>query len=61
MKFLKDFMFQLTKKEFKNLIFQFGTSSWEETTTQGFGVEIGRVSQVLLETCRKGGLNFELL
>ena len=27
-RFPADFMFQLTPKEFKNLIFQFGTSSW---------------------------------
>lgn len=27
-RFPKDFMFQLTKDEFNNLIFQFGTSSW---------------------------------
>ena len=27
-RFPEDFMFQLTNKEFKNLIFQFGISSW---------------------------------
>jgi ORF6N domain len=27
-RFPKDFMFQLNQKEFKNLMFQFGTSSW---------------------------------
>jgi len=27
-RFPEDFMFQLTKEEFKNLIFHFGTSSW---------------------------------
>ncbi len=30
-RFPEDFMFQLTKEEFKNLIFQFGTSSWGGT------------------------------
>lgn len=30
-RFPVDFMFQLTEKEFKYLIFQFGTSSWGET------------------------------
>ena len=30
-RFPDDFMFQLTKAEFKNLIFQFGTSSWGGT------------------------------
>ena len=30
-RFPEDFMFQLTVKEFKNLIFQFGTSSWGGT------------------------------
>lgn len=28
-RFPDDFMFQLNKKEFKNLIFHSGTSSWE--------------------------------
>lgn len=27
-RFPSDFMFKLNKQEFKNLIFQFGTSSW---------------------------------
>lgn len=27
-RFPEDFMFQLTEKEFENLIFQIGTSSW---------------------------------
>ena len=31
MRFPKDFMFQLTQKEFKNLMFQIGTSSWGGT------------------------------
>jgi len=31
LRFPKDFMFQLTSKEFKNLIFQSGTSSWGGT------------------------------
>jgi len=31
MRFPEDFMFQLTDKEFKNLIFQNGTSSWGGT------------------------------
>ena len=30
-RFPEDFMFQLTKEEFKNLIFHFGTSSWGGT------------------------------
>ena len=30
-RFPKDFMFQLSKKEFENLIFQIGTSSWGGT------------------------------
>jgi hypothetical protein len=30
-RFPNDFMFNLTKKEFKNLIFHFGTSSWGGT------------------------------
>jgi hypothetical protein len=30
-RFLGDFMFQLTEEEFKNLMFQFGTSSWGGT------------------------------
>jgi hypothetical protein len=30
-RFLDDFMFQLTRDEFKNLIFHFGTSSWSRT------------------------------
>ncbi len=30
-RFPKDFMFQLTEEEFKNLMFQFGTSSWGGT------------------------------
>ena len=30
-RFPEDFMFQLTKEEFKNLIFYFGTSSWGGT------------------------------
>ena len=30
-RFPDDFMFRLTEKEFENLIFQFGTSSWGET------------------------------
>ena len=30
-RFPNDFMFQLTKKEFENLIFQIGTSSWGGT------------------------------
>ncbi len=30
-RFPEDFMFQLTKEEFENLIFQFGTSSWGGT------------------------------
>ena len=30
-RFPKDFMFQLTKEEFENLKFQFGTSSWGGT------------------------------
>ena len=30
-RFPKDFMFRLTKKEFENLIFHFGTSSWGGT------------------------------
>jgi len=30
-RFPEDFMFQLTKEEFDNLIFQFGTSSWGGT------------------------------
>jgi hypothetical protein len=30
-RFPDDFMFQLTKEEFKNLIFHFGTSSWGGT------------------------------
>lgn len=30
-RFPKDFMFQLNQKEFKNLMFQFGTSSWGGT------------------------------
>jgi hypothetical protein len=30
-RFPRDFMFQLTKKEFENLIFQIGTSSWGGT------------------------------
>ena len=29
-RFPDDFMFQLNKEEFKNLIFHFGTSSWGE-------------------------------
>jgi len=32
-RFPDDFMFQLTKSEFDNLIFQFGTSSWGGTRT----------------------------
>ena len=31
-RFLGDFMLQLTKEEFKNLIFRFGTSSWGGTS-----------------------------
>ena len=31
MRFPTDFMFQLTPKEYKNLMFQFGTSSWGGT------------------------------
>lgn len=31
LRFPVDFMFQLTEKEFKNLIFQNGTSSWGGT------------------------------
>ena len=30
-RFPKDFMFQLNKKDFENLMFQFGTSSWGGT------------------------------
>ena len=30
-RFPEDFMFQLSKEEFDNLIFQFGTSSWGGT------------------------------
>jgi len=30
-RFPQDFMFQLTKEEFKNLIFRFGMSSWGGT------------------------------
>ncbi len=30
-RFPGDFMFQLTEEEFKNLMFQFGTSSWGGT------------------------------
>jgi len=30
-RFPKDFMFQLTEEEFKNLKFHFGTSSWDGT------------------------------
>lgn len=33
-RFPEDFMFQLTKKELNNLIFQFGTSSWGGTRKQ---------------------------
>ena len=31
-RFPEDFMFQLTKEEFQNLMFQFGTSSWAGTS-----------------------------
>jgi len=31
LRFPKDFMFQLTQNEFRNLKFQFGTSSWGGT------------------------------
>ncbi len=31
MRFLGDFMFQLTKKEFENLRLQFGTSNWGDS------------------------------
>jgi len=35
-RFPDDFMFQLTKEEFDNLIFQFGTSSWGGTRSLPF-------------------------
>ena len=35
-RFPNDFMFQLTKAEFENLIFQFGTSSWGGTRSLPF-------------------------
>jgi hypothetical protein len=35
-RFPSDFMFQLTDKEFKNLKFQFGTSSWGGTRKKPF-------------------------
>lgn len=35
-RFPDDFMFQLSKQEFDNLIFQFGTSSWGGTRTQPY-------------------------
>ena len=31
-RFPDDFMFRVSKKEFNDLIFQFGTSRWGETT-----------------------------
>ena len=36
-RFPEDFMFQLTETEFKNLIFQSGTSSWGGTRKMPFG------------------------
>ena len=36
-RFPEDFMFQLTEKEFKNLIFQNGTSSWGGTRKMPYG------------------------
>ena len=35
-RFPEDFMFQLSKQEFENLIFQFGTSSWGGTRNLPF-------------------------
>ncbi|MEZ5027971.1 MAG: ORF6N domain-containing protein [Ferruginibacter sp.] len=35
-RFPKDFMFQLTDEEFKNLIFQNGTSNWGGTRKMPF-------------------------
>jgi|GEM_PF-3092032 len=36
-RFTDDFMFQLSDNEFKNLIFQTGTSSWEVEVNDGSG------------------------
>ncbi len=35
-RFPEDFMFQLTSEEFKNLIFQIGTSSWGRLKEESF-------------------------
>jgi hypothetical protein len=50
-RFPQDFMFQITKEEFNNLIFQFGTSSWGGTrslpyafTEQGIAMLSGVLS-----------------
>ena len=44
-RFPPDFMFQLTQKEFDNLIFQFGISRWggvNSIATKGFNGEVVR-------------------
>lgn len=56
-RFPDDFMFQLTKEEFKNLIFQIGTSGWggtrisENSAWECQHINLGRFEKLAITNC----------
>ncbi|MFV0269030.1 MAG: ORF6N domain-containing protein [Draconibacterium sp.] len=62
-RFPEDFMFQLTKEEFDNLIFQFGTSSWGGTRSlpYAFTEQGGAMLSGILNSDRAINVNIQIM
>ena len=62
-RFPEDFMFQLTKKELNNLIFQFGTSSWGGTRKQPYAFTEQGVAMLsgILNSDKAIGVNIQIM
>jgi len=62
-RFPEDFMFQLTKKELNNLIFQFGTSSWGGTRKQPYCFTEQGVAMLsgILNSDKAIGVNIQIM
>jgi hypothetical protein len=62
-RFPEDFMFQLTKEEFNNLIFQFGTSNWGGTKRQPYAFTEQGVAMLsgILNSNRAISVNIQIM
>ncbi len=62
-RFPDDFMFRLNKKEFKNLMFQFGTSSWGGTRKMPYAFTEHGILMLssVLKSCRAVQVNIQIM